>query len=92
MSKRPISIEVYLDFELEKLLKEIHYLKMEPLKIDLTDILKNKFNNLKDENLLRLYANRIRSIADKYNLIMKNIKGEELPLFEIKLNKIDNVN
>ena len=65
---------------------------MEPLKIDLTNILKNKFNNIKDENLLRLYANRIRSIADKYNLIMKNIKQEEIPLFEIKLKKIDSVN
>ena len=65
---------------------------MEPLKIDLTNILKNKFNNIKDENLLRLYSNRIRSIADKYNLIMKNIKQEEIPLFEIKLNKIDSVN
>ena len=65
---------------------------MEPLKIDLKNILKNKFNNIKDENLLRLYANRIRSIADKYNLIMKNIKQEEIPLFEIKLNKIDSVN
>ena len=53
MSKRPVSIEIYLDFELEKLLKEIHYLKLEPLKMDLTNILKNKFNNLKDENLLR---------------------------------------
>ena len=53
MSKRPTSIEVYLDLELEKLLKEIHYLKMKPLKIDLTRILRNKFHNLKDENLLR---------------------------------------
>lgn len=53
ISKRPVSIEVYLDFELEKLLKEIHYLKMEPLKLDLTLVLENKFNNLKDENLLR---------------------------------------
>ena len=53
MNKRPISIEVYLDLELEKLLKEIHYLRMEPLKIDLTSILRNKFHNLKDENLLR---------------------------------------
>ena len=39
----------------------------------------------------RLYATRARLIADKYNLIMKNIQPEEIPLFEIKLNRIDSV-
>lgn len=91
ISKRPIAIEVNLSFELEKLLKEIHYLKANPLKVDLTNILQNKFNNLKNENLLRLYATRIHSICDKYNLIMKNIQPEELALFEIKLARIDHV-
>lgn len=89
--KRPFAIEVNLSFELEKLLKEVHYLKSDPLRIDLTHILKDKFNNLKDENLLRLYATRIHSICDKYNLIMKNIQSEELALFELKLNRIDGV-
>ena len=91
ISKRPIAIEVNLSFELEKLLKEIHYLKANPLKVDVTNILLNKFNNLKNENLLRLYATRIHSICDKYNLIMKNIQPEELALFEIKLARIDHV-
>jgi hypothetical protein len=39
----------------------------------------------------RLNATRARLIADKYNLIMKNIQPEEVPLFEIKLNRIDSV-
>lgn len=91
ISKRPITIEANLSFELEKLLKEVHYLKSDPLNVDLTSILQDKFNNLKDENLLRLYATRVHSICDKYNLIMKNIQAEELALFEIKLNRIDAV-
>jgi hypothetical protein len=53
LSRRPASIEVNLDFELEKFLKEIHYLQMPPLNVDLKDILKEKFNNIKDENQLR---------------------------------------
>ena len=53
LSRRPSSIEVNLDFELEKFLKEIHYLQMPPLSIDMKDLLKEKFNNIKDENLLR---------------------------------------
>lgn len=92
MIKRPSSIEVNFDFELEKLLKEIHYLQMPPFNLDLTDILKDKFSQLKDENKIRLYATRMRSIADKYNLIMKNIQNEEMALFEFRLSKIDNVN
>ena len=91
LSKRPNSIEVNLDFELEKFLKEIHYLQMAPLNIDLRDILKDKFNNIKDENQLRLYATRVRLIANKYNIIMKNLQPEEVPLFESKLNKIDSI-
>ena len=89
MSKRPSLIEVNLDFELEKILKEIRYLRAAPLNVDLTDILKVKFNNIKDEKQLILYATRARLIADKYNLVMKNIQPEEIPLFELKLNKID---
>jgi hypothetical protein len=85
-------VEVNLDFELEKLLKEIHYLQMPPLSIDLTDVLKDKFNQLKDENRLRLYVTRIRSIANNYNIIMKNLQQEETALFEMKLSKIDAVN
>ena len=53
LSRRPTQIEVNLDFELEKFLKEIHYLQMAPLNIDLNYILKEKFNNIKDENQLR---------------------------------------
>jgi hypothetical protein len=89
--KRPNIVEVNLDYELEKLLKEIHYLNMPPLSINLTHILKDKFSQLKDENKLRLYVTRIRSIANNYNMIMKNLQPEEIPLFEMKLNKIDNV-
>lgn len=33
----------------------------------------------------------MRLIVDKYNLIMRNIQAEEIPLFEIKLNKMDGV-
>ncbi len=91
LTKRPNAIEVNLDFELEKLLKEIHYLQMSPLSIDLSDVLKDKFNQLKDENKLRLYVTRIRSIANNYNIIMKNLQQEETALFEMKLNKIDSV-
>jgi len=90
-AKRPLAIEVNLSFELEKLLKEIHYLKSPPLSIDLTTILRDKFSNLRDENLLRLYATRVHSICDKYNLIMRNIRAEELTLFEPKLGRIDSV-
>ena len=64
---------------------------MSPLNIDLSDTLKEKFNQLKDENKLRLYITRIRSIANNYNIIMQNLQPEEVPLFEMKLNKIDNV-
>ncbi len=64
---------------------------MPPLSIDLSDVLKDKFNQLKDENKLRLYVTRIRSIANNYNIIMKNLQQEETPLFEMKLNKIDSV-
>ena len=52
ISKRPSLIEVNLDFELEKILKEIRYLRTTPLNIDLTNILKDKFNNIKDEKQL----------------------------------------
>lgn len=92
MVKRPRAIDVNFDFELEKLLKEIHYLKMPPFNMNLTEVLKDKFSQLKDENKMRLYATRMRSIADKYNLIMKNIQNEELSLFEFRLSKIDSVN
>ena len=61
LNKRPISIEVNLSYELEKLLKEIHYLKADPLNIDLTNVLKDKFSHLKDENLLRLVLLLIHS-------------------------------
>ena len=91
LTKRPNAIDVNLDADLEKLLKEIHYLQMPPLNIDLADILKDRFSQLKDENKLRLYVTRIRSIANNYNVIMRNLQPEEIPLFELKLNKIDNV-
>jgi hypothetical protein len=91
LSSRPNAIEVNLDADLEKLLKEIHHLKMPPLNIDLIEILKNKFVDLKDENLLRLHVTRARLIADKYNLILKNIEPEEVLLFESKLEKIDEI-
>ena len=69
----------------------MHYLQMTPLSIDLSEILKDKFSKLKDENQLRLYATKIRSIANNYNIIMKNLQAEEIPLFEMKLNRIDAV-
>jgi hypothetical protein len=50
--KRPTILDVNLDAELEKLLKEIHYLRMEPLSVDLADLLKGKFSRIKDENEL----------------------------------------
>jgi hypothetical protein len=50
-----------------------------------------RLNRKKNLSKFRLYANRIRLICDKYNLIMKNIQPEEVPLFELKLNKIDSV-
>lgn len=53
LSKRPNSLEVNLDFELEKLLKEIHYLTKPPFNMDLNGLLKDKFSQLKDENKLR---------------------------------------
>lgn len=53
LSKRPNCLEVNLDFELEKLLKEIHYMTKAPFNMDLTNLLKNKFKELKDENKLR---------------------------------------
>lgn len=80
-----------MDYDLERLLKEIHYLQSDPLNIDLSNVLKDKFSQLKDENKLRLYATRIRSIANNYNTIMANIQPEETALFELKLNKIDHV-
>lgn len=52
-SKRPTSIEVNLDFNLERLLKEIHYMRMQPLNIDLHNILNETFINLKDNYQLR---------------------------------------
>jgi len=53
LSRRPSAIDVNLDFELEKLLKEIHYLKMRPFNIDISNVLKDKFKNIRDEGQLR---------------------------------------
>jgi hypothetical protein len=46
-------IEVNFDFELEKLLKEVHYLLLPPLKIELTDVGADGFMDLKNNFQLR---------------------------------------
>lgn len=89
--KRPSCLEVNLDFELEKFLKELHYLRKAPFNMDINSLLRDKFSEINDEHKLRLYATRMRSIVDKYNLIMKNIQAEEIPLLELKLNKMDQI-
>ena len=68
MSKRPTSLEVNLDFELEKLLKEIHYLSMEPFNLDLKSLLKDKFNEINDQNKLRFYS-KIKNIFSLNNIL-----------------------
>ena len=54
-AKRPSSLEVNLDFELERFLKELHYLKQAPFNMDLTNLLKERFSKIKDENKLRSF-------------------------------------
>lgn len=44
-----------------------------------------------DDSLLRSTATRLDTIVSRYNSVMTNIKEFEMPLFERKLAKIDEV-
>lgn len=58
--KRPSAVEINLDFELERFLKEMHYLRMPPLNIELDNVNKEMLLNLKDDYKLR-YSNQIKN-------------------------------
>lgn len=52
-SKRPSIIEVNLDFELEKLLKEIHYIYNQLPKNELPIEIEDMFNKLREKSKIQ---------------------------------------
>jgi hypothetical protein len=52
-SKRPAIIEVNLDFELEKLLKEIHYIYFQLPNNELPIEMKDMFKKLREKNKIQ---------------------------------------
>ena len=78
------------DPDLMLLLREVHYLGGPPFSIRLPDPARILLRST-DESLLRSTATRLETIVSRYNNITKNMKEFEQPLFERKLDKIDEV-
>ena len=84
------TIQVNLDFDLLSLLKEVFYLSDPPFLVRLPDPARLLLRNI-DDNLLRTTAARLETIVSRYNAINQNIQHIEVPLFERKLAKINEV-
>lgn len=88
--KTPSALYVNFDPELLLLLREVNYLAAPPFSIHLTDAVRMLLRNT-DVNLLRSTATHLETIVSRYNDIMITIKDTEWPLFEIKINRINEV-
>ncbi|XP_064599567.1 LOW QUALITY PROTEIN: uncharacterized protein LOC135466077 [Liolophura sinensis] len=85
---RPQAVHVNLDPKLLLLMKEVHYLHREPFSIKLPQPAKELIRHT-DSLQLRVTATRLETIVSKYNTILKTITDYERPLFERKLDKVD---
>lgn len=84
------TVQVNLDPDLLSLLKEVYYLADPPFLVRLPDPARLLLRSIND-SLLRTTAARLETIVSRYNAINKNIQPNELPLFERKLTKINEV-
>ncbi len=87
---RPLVVHVNLDPQLLQRLRETRYLSLEPFGVKLPAAAKELMKNTDSRKLGRMVS-RLETIASKYNAVMKTISVHELPLFERKLAKIDQV-
>ncbi|EDV28901.1 uncharacterized protein TRIADDRAFT_18942 [Trichoplax adhaerens] len=80
-------LQVNLDPGLLLLLREIQYMSAPPLNINLPDNARTLLRST-DVYTIRQIADRLETIASKYNAIMKNMSYFERPLFQEKVDKI----
>ena len=88
--KNSTIVQVNLDPDLLALLKEVYYLADPPFSVRLPDPARLLLRSVNDSRL-RTTAARLETIVSRYNAIDKNIQPNEVPLFERKLAKINEV-
>ena len=83
-------VEVNIDSNLQKILKEVYHFQRPPLELRLPDVIRLLIRNT-DPLLLQANATRLDTVASQYNRMIRMISNIERPLFEIKLYSIEQV-